>query len=177
MRRLDIYLNDHLAGSTLGVALSRRTLANNDGTELETFLRWLHDEIVEDQTTLVTTMDRLGVDRSPLKPAAAWTLEKVARLKSNGHIRSYSPLSRLVELEALEAGVTGKRSLWQALDTAFADDERLSEIDFTHLIARADHQLEGIADHRRAAATDALRDHKAEHGRSTAPADASTPSP
>ncbi len=158
MRRLDIYLNDHLAGSTLGVELSRRASASNQGTEPGAFLRWLHDQIVEDRTTLLTIIDRLGVDRSPLKPAAAWTLEKIARLKLNGHIRSYSPLSRLVELEGLEAGVTGKRSLWQALETTFPHDRRLSDVDFANLIARADRQLEGIRDHRRAAASDALKD-------------------
>lgn len=162
MRRLDIYLNDHLAGSTLGVELSRRAMASNHGTELGAFLQWLQGEIVEDRTTLVTTMDRLGVDRSPLKPAIAWALEKFARLKLNGHIRTYSPLNRLVELEGLEAGVTGKRSLWQTLATAFADDGRLSEIDFGNLIARAERQLEGIRDHRRAVAHDALKDQKAD---------------
>jgi hypothetical protein len=156
MQRLDIYLNDHLAGSTLGVELSRRAFANNRETELGGFLEWLHREIVEDQSTLVSIMDKLGVDRSPLKPAAAWTLEKLGRLKLNGQIRDYSPLSRLLELEALEAGVTGKRSLWHALATAFPADERLSDIDFPALIARAERQLSGINDHRRAAAHDAL---------------------
>ena len=176
MRRLDIYLNDHLAGSTLAVELSRRALASNQGTELGAFLGWLHDEIVADQTTLVTIIERLGVDRSPFKPAAAWTLEKVGRLKLNGHIRSYSPLSRLVELEGLEAGITGKRSLWQALEATFSNDERLSDIAFANLIARADHQRERVGDHRRVAAVYALNE-GAVPGRPTPSADDPTPSP
>ena len=34
MRRLDIYLNDHLAGATLGVELSRRAAREHRGTEV-----------------------------------------------------------------------------------------------------------------------------------------------
>ena len=35
---LAIYLNDHLAGSTAGVELARRTAHENDGSELGAFL-------------------------------------------------------------------------------------------------------------------------------------------
>jgi hypothetical protein len=156
MRRLDIYLNDHFAGATLGVELSRRAAAENEGTERGAFLHALHEEIVEDRDTLKAVMRSLGVDASPLKPAAAWLLEKAGRLKLNGQIRGHSPLSPLVELEALEAGVSGKRSLWQALASAFADDRRLEPFDFDALVARADEQLEGILEHRLKAAREAL---------------------
>jgi hypothetical protein len=154
--RLDTYLNDHLAGATFGVELTRRARAANQGTEVGDLLDWLLAEIVADKETLETIMARLGVERSPVKPAGAWALEKVGRLKLNGQIRGYSPLSRLVELEGLQTGVTGKRSLWEVLSIAFADDERLEDIDFTTLVERADHQLSGIAEQRRAAARAAL---------------------
>ena len=156
MRRLDIYLNDHLAGSMLGVELSRRALGSNRGTELGQFLEWLHAEIVSDRRTLQAVMKRLGVDGSPVKPAAAWALEKVGRFKLNGQVRGYSPLSPLLELEALEAGVSGKRSLWEVLSTAFPADERLQDFDFAALVARAEHQLSGIGEQRRTAALNAF---------------------
>jgi hypothetical protein len=156
MRRLDIYLNDHRAGATLGVQLSKRALRSNQGTPFGDFLEWLHREIVEDKGILETIMARLEVERSPLKPMGAWALERVGRLKLNGQIRGYSPLSRLVELEGLEAGVTGKRSLWRVLATVFPEDERLTDVDFATLIERADRQLSRISDHRRAAAREAL---------------------
>lgn len=152
MRRLDIYLNDHLAGATFGVALAQRALARNEGTNLGEFLARLHAEIVVDKDTLETVMARLDVDRSPVKPAGAWALEKVGRLKLNGRVRGYSPLSRLEDLEALQAGVTGKRSLWETLGVAFSEDERLKDVDFASLVERADRQLSEIAEHRRAAA-------------------------
>jgi hypothetical protein len=155
--RLHTYLNDHLAGAAFGVELTRRARAANDGTDVGDFLGWLLAEIVADKRTLETIMGRLGAERSLVKPAAAWALEKVGRLKLNGQIRGYSPLSRLLEFEGLQAGVTGKRSLWEVLAIEFSDDERLKDIDFPALIERADQQLSKIGEHRRAAVRNALR--------------------
>jgi hypothetical protein len=155
--RLDTYLNDHLAGATFGLELTRRARSSNRGTELGDFLDWLLAEIAADKKTLETIMTRLDVERSAVKPAGAWALEKLGRLKLNGQIRGYSPLSPLLELEALQAGVTGKRSLWEVLALALSDDERLKHVDFTMLVERADRQLSGIADQRRAAARGALQ--------------------
>jgi hypothetical protein len=154
--RLDIYLNDHLAGSTLGVELSRRSASENRGSQYAAFLERLCREILEDRRTLEAVMRALDVDRSPAKPAGAWLLEKLSRLKLNGQVRGYSPLSRLFELEGLETGVSGKRSLWQVLGRAFADDERVASFDFAALVARADEQLAGLRDQRLAAAPQAL---------------------
>ena len=154
--RLDIYLNDHLAGSTLGVELSRRSASENRGSQYGAFLERLCREILEDRRTLEAVMRALDVDRSPAKPAGAWLLEKLSRLKLNGQVRGYSPLSRLLELEGLETGVSGKRSLWQVLGRAFADDERVASFDFAALVARADEQLAGLRDQRLAAAPQAL---------------------
>jgi hypothetical protein len=156
MRRLDVYLNDHLAGAMVGAELSRRAAENNRGTTLGDFLARLHREIVEDRQTLQRVMTALGVERSALKPAAAWVLEKAGRLKLNGQIRGYSPLSRLVELEGLETGVSGKRALWQALSSSFDGDPRLAQFNLDGLIARAEDQLEGIGEQRLFAALEAL---------------------
>jgi hypothetical protein len=93
--RLDIYLNDHLAGSTLGVEPSRRSASENRGSQYAAFLERLCREILEDRRTLEAVMRALDVDRSPAKPAGAWLLEKLSRLKLNGQVRGYSPLTRL----------------------------------------------------------------------------------
>ena len=50
--------------------------------------------------------------RTTPKSAGAWTAEKFGRLKPNGQLTGYSPLSRLVELEGLKLGITGKLGLW-----------------------------------------------------------------
>jgi hypothetical protein len=155
-RLLSIYLNDHLAGSVVGVALARRVLKENEGSELGEFLRVLLAEIVEDRATLLRLMDRLGVSRSKSKMTAAWTAEKLGRLKLNGQLTGYSPLSRLVEVEALTTGINGKRALWLALGQISDRDERLRELDFDALAERASSQVERLEPYRLAAASEAL---------------------
>jgi hypothetical protein len=161
IHRLDIYLNDHFAGATFGMELSRRAAAENRGTKLGDFLNVLHAEIVEDRRTLREVISALGADASPVKPAGAWLLEKAGRLKLNGQLRGHSPLSPLVELESLEVGVSGKRSLWQVLGRAFPADARLERFHLDALVARADEQLQGLEEHRLALAPEALREARA----------------
>jgi len=98
----------------------------------------------------------LGADISPAKPALAWVAEKAGRLKLNGRLRGYSPLSRLIELEGLETGVAAKRSLWQSLAGAFAGDARLEQFDLDALVARAEQQLVATREQRLTAAREAL---------------------
>lgn len=112
---LRIYLQDHLAAAVGGGELSRRTLKSNRGTTFEPALEKLAKEIEEDRLTLIELMRRVGVSANIFKQGAVWAVEKVARLKLNGRVLQYSPLSRLIELEALGSGIDGKRALWAAL--------------------------------------------------------------
>ena len=124
-----IYLNDHLAGATGGLELARRALGANRGTEFEAPLERLATEIAEDRAALQDVMTRLEVTQDPLKVWAAWAAEKAGRLKLNGRLAGYSPLSRVVELEMLALGVEGKGALWRALAQTRADDARLAGVD------------------------------------------------
>ena len=91
---LAIYLNDHLAGATVGVELARRLRGSNEGDpEFGSALTEICAEIEADRETLKEVMDRLGVDQSKLKPLAATLGERLGRLKPNGQLRGYSPLS------------------------------------------------------------------------------------
>jgi hypothetical protein len=154
---LAIYLNDHLAGATLGLELARRTARENAGSPLGAFLaEALVPEITEDRETLRRLMAQLGVRASVPKVAAAWAVEKLARLKPNGAVRGYSPLSRLLELEALAAGIEAKRALWVALAAA-TDRGELPGFDFDQLAKRAESQRTRVEEHRLAAAANALR--------------------
>jgi hypothetical protein len=134
---LAIYLNDHLAGSTGGVELARRTRGSNTDTEFGEPLAKLCHEIEGDRETLESVMEELGVDRSRIKPALGWAAEKLARIKPNGQLRGYSPLSRVVELEGLLLGITGKLRLWRLLDELVGEE---TSTDFPTLIARAEDQ-------------------------------------
>ncbi len=153
-RYLAIYLNDHLAGATLGLELIRRASKEHHG-ELGEFLHELRDEIEQDYRALVEVMAALGVKRSRAKPAVAWAAEKVGRLKLNGQLTQRSPLTPLVELEGMATGVAGKLRLWQALGEV-VDDESL-RARFDALAARAERQLADLEPRRLAAARLAAR--------------------
>jgi hypothetical protein len=142
-RYLSIYLNDHLAGSVAGVELARRAKAANEGTETGSVLAEVCSEIEADQETLREAMRRLQVSEDRLKPALGWMAEKLGRLKPNGQLRGYSPLSRIVELEGLLVGIAGKRMLWRSLERSC--DSRLPGFDFGALEARAEAQQQRLA--------------------------------
>jgi hypothetical protein len=153
---LSIYLNDHLAGSTAGVELARRTAGANRETPYGPPLHALAEEIAEDRGALADVMQRLGVDRDRVKVALAWGAEKAGRLKVNGAPLRYTALSRLEEFELLSLGVEGKLVLWQALKRTRGDDPRLQGVDLDTLIERARSQRRRLEQQRRLAADEAL---------------------
>jgi hypothetical protein len=132
-RLLETYLNDHLAAAVGAVELARRAARSNQDGAYGEFLAGLAAELQEDRAQLRSIIDRLRMRADPAKIAAAWTAEKLGRFKFNGRLLSYSPLSRLEELELLLLGVEGKLLLWESLK----DDEQLSGVDFEPLIGRA----------------------------------------
>jgi hypothetical protein len=153
---LAIYLQDHLAGATAGLALVRRVESNNRDAELGDFLSELAEEIALDRRTLLELMDRVGVGEDRVKNMLAWAGEKAGRLKLNGELLSYSPLSRLLELEGLALGVQGKLAMWRSLREVTDGDARLRGFDLEAPIARAERQVRRIEARRRKAAEEAL---------------------
>ena len=149
-----IYLNDHLAGSTVGAALAKRTLGSNRGTQFEPALERLAREIDEDRDSLRAIMRALGVGEDHVKKLLPLVAERAGRLKLNGTFFSYSPLSRLVEFEGLALGIAGKLAMWTALREA--DDDRLTGFDLDALEARAREQQDLIEEQRAEAARIAL---------------------
>lgn len=154
-RLLAIYLNDHLAAAALGVELARRLRSSNRGDpEMGEPLARICAEIEEDQGTLIRLTEQLGVDRNPIKPALARIGERLGRLKLNGQLRGYSPLSRVLELEGMAALIGAKIQLWNALEQSFG--ETLDGFDFHALAERADNQGQRVEDLHLAAAQRAL---------------------
>jgi hypothetical protein len=137
---LGIYLNDHRLGATVALELVKRAESENEGTEFGEFLADLHEAIETDRSTLEDLMEALGVGKDPLKHAAAWAGEKVGRLKLNGQLRGYSPLSRLTELETLSLGVEGKVALWRALREIAPTEPALAGSDYEALLKSAQSQ-------------------------------------
>lgn len=155
-RLLSIYLNDHLAGSRAGLELARRSLRNNEDSPLGDDLVRLVREIEEDRETLEELMDLTDVRRASVKEGGAWLAERLGRLKMNGRLVGYSPLSRLEELEGLRLGIEGKRSLWTNLSEVRAGVDAWEGVDFASLIARAESQIELLESHRSEAARQAF---------------------
>jgi hypothetical protein len=153
---LGIYLNDHLAGSTAGLELAKRASGSNGEGELGEFLATLAREIDEDRESLRAVMKRLEYGEDIPKKLAAWTAEKLGRLKPNGQLTGYSPLSRVVELEGLALGITGKLGLWKALQELVDEEPRLDRAELARLCERAERQRDGVETHRVRAAADAF---------------------
>ena len=139
-RLLHIYLADHLAGSGGGVSLAKRIAKQNPGTEFGREMSQIAEAIEEDQAALERIMERVGARTRRWRQAGAVLGERVSRLKPNGKLFSYSPLSRLVELEGMIIGVSGKLQLWRSLLETRSDDSRFDVTALERLRGRAEEQ-------------------------------------
>jgi hypothetical protein len=138
---LRIYLQDHLAGATGGLELARRARGSNQGTTYGDQLAQLAGEIEEDRAELEGIMRALGFGADRPKNVAFWAAEKAGRLKLNGQLKGYSPLSRMVELEGLLAGVNAKLSMWRTLGEVADAVPELDAERLTRLAERAEGQV------------------------------------
>ena len=141
---LHIYLQDHLAGATFGNELVEHCRRRNEGSEFEGPLAELAGEIASDRQTLAALMRQVGAKQSNLKVSAGWLIEKARRLKPNGRLFSYTPLTRVVELESLAIGIAGKRALWRTLEKVPPQGAELEGHDFAALAEQAEDQLQRV---------------------------------
>ena len=153
---LRIYVQDHFAGSTAGLNLARRSAGSNMGTTYGDALARIADEIDQDRRTLEAITDELDIPRDQVKNALAWGAERAGRFKLNGQLTGYSPLSRLVELEGLITGISGKISLWRALLELVPQDPRLDAERLQGLIERGEEQRRTVEELRTRAVRDAF---------------------
>ncbi|MEY2442760.1 MAG: hypothetical protein QOJ46_2186 [bacterium] len=137
---LAIYMNDQLALGVLWREIARRSARANHGSETGDALGRVANAIAEDVATFEQIMQGLGIPKTPAKPVLAMAGERIGRLKLNGRLRGYSPLSRFEELDFLVMGIDGKVVLWRNLRDHAGLGARLPEIDFDELIERARRQ-------------------------------------
>jgi hypothetical protein len=158
-RLLGIYLNDHYLGANAGVALARRIARNHQGTSAGSELRLLAVEIEQDFAALTEIMQALRVTPSKLRAIAGLAAERAGRLKLNGRLLTRSPLSNVIELEALMTGVAGKKAGWAALRSLADANTRLDAVRLDRLLDRAQRQLDVLERLRLAAVAGALQSH------------------
>nr|WP_079169394.1 hypothetical protein [Streptomyces sp. CC77] len=139
-KRLDVFLNDHLAGGTGGAELARRVASEHGDSPYGDELRTLAAEIAQDRQALLRVFADLDVSVKRYKIYGAWLGEKAGRVKPNGRLLRRSGLSLLVELEALRMGSQGKALLWRALLAAVPQDPRLDGERLERLLHRARRQ-------------------------------------
>ncbi len=137
---LTIYLSDHLAGATGAVQRLSQMVSQHTDLDVHAELVTLASEVEQDRGVLLDIIERVGGRPQRLKLVAGRFGEVLGRLKLNGRVWSRSPLTPLVEIEAIQAGVTGKLSLWQSLG-AHADTLGLDANDLADLQDRARTQL------------------------------------
>jgi hypothetical protein len=141
MEDLSDYLNDHLAGSVGALELLDRLIEACEGKPLERFFRDLRREVEEDQAQLKELMAKLGVNESSVRKAGAWLAEKLSRSKIE---LGEGDIGIFLALEALIIGITGKRSLWRALEAASRTIPAFGRLNYSELEKRAIEQCERV---------------------------------
>lgn len=129
------YLQDHHAGSAAGLDAFARVAQEHSDEEVRQSVGHIAEEAQEDQTMLEQIMQRFDAKPAPLKDISGRVVEKVARLKPNQRLLRRSPLSDLVEVEALVDAVHAKSMVWRVL--LQLDDERLDKAQLQTLLERA----------------------------------------
>lgn len=155
-KALDVYLNDHLAGATLGTDLARQIEEQNAGTPLGDAMATVAQEVEEDRQTLLDLMERADTSKNPVKQATGWMAEKASRAKFSGLTSGEPELGTFMALESMSLGIEGKLSLWIALKEAAAEHAALASVDLDELIERARSQRSTVERERIAAARQAL---------------------
>ncbi len=128
---LEIYLNDHLAGSVGAIQMLEGAVDEHAGTPLGAQLADLLAGIRAAQEELRDVMRRLGYAESPIKKAGAGLAHRAGRLKVGGS--GESDLARFELFEALTLGLQGQWKLWRALRAVAAKHPALEGIDLARL--------------------------------------------
>ena len=114
-RLLRTYLRDHDSGALAGARRLASAAQGHRDPQARAELSVLHAEVEQDRRTLAAVMRRLEVSPDPLKRLVTAAGEQLGRLKPNGFLAQRSPLTDVVEIEALTMAVTGKQQLWETL--------------------------------------------------------------
>lgn len=132
---LHTYMQDHHAGAAAGVDLFRRVAKDHEDPEIRAVVSRIGDETEEDLRNLEELMTLVGTAPSALKDLPARAAEKLGQLKPNQRFAQRSPLSDLLEVEALTIAVRGKELGFKAM--LDIDDPRLPRPTLEALVERA----------------------------------------
>jgi hypothetical protein len=146
------YLNAHLTGSVAGIELVKRAAEENRGSDLGSFLKSLLTELEEDRVTVRRILKATGKDEDILKKLGGWMLEKVAESRLHDLAGDSPHMRRVIELEGIIMGTSGRICMWRLLELFHRNDPRLKFADFTFLRQRAEEQADELELYRQAEA-------------------------
>jgi hypothetical protein len=148
---LGTYLSDHYTGAVGGVELAQRLARAHRGRPEGEQLRALADDVASDRDALREIMAELNTHPALYRRIAAWAGEKLSRFKLNGRVFRRSPMSSVIELEAMLIAVEGKAAGWRLLRALADKDRRLAADRLDRLEQRAEHQADVLEELRRTA--------------------------
>lgn len=137
----ELYLSDHLTGSTGGVNRSRRMADDYIDTPVFAQLGELAEQLAAERAFLQQLIHELGFSQKPYRQAVAWAGERIGRLKGNGHVATRSPMTLLLESDLMRGAVHSKIGVWETLRD-YAPDLGIESGIFEQLIHTAKHQLD-----------------------------------
>lgn len=140
------YVAHHWAASKGGLDLFRRAARSQSSPEVRDALAAMADEVSEDRDRLRVIADAVGAGQARVAQAALSVGETLARAKLNGRLVRRSPLSDVLELEALLSAVHGKKAGWESLLVLSERDPRIPAAEVQDLLRRADRQLARLTD-------------------------------
>ncbi|ADB30019.1 conserved hypothetical protein [Kribbella flavida DSM 17836] len=155
--RLGSYLQDHYAASAAGIELFRRAADQQSDPSTRSALSVMAEKVETEQATLGHYLAAIGTKPDPVKNAGAWMAEKLGRFKPNGELIRRSPLSDVLELEALRVAVEAKAASWRVLRSLSGEVDRFDAGELDGLLADADQQLKELEELRMQAAARVFR--------------------
>lgn len=141
---LGLYMNDHVAGATAGIARVTRMAQAYRDTPHAQMLTAMAKEFREERQFYYDLLDRFGLGRRTCRQLLAWTGEKVGRAKLNGALIGTSPMTPVFESELLRAAVLGKIGGWESL-TAYREELAIPAGKLEGLIEQARRQIDELS--------------------------------
>lgn len=142
---LRIYIRDHDGASSGGIRLAERCYESNRTTSLGPRLGSLVETLRTAQNEVRVIAERLAIKPSALRQATTWLGATVGGLKLNGRWTSYSPLSRVVEIEALTSAVSAQLRLWETLQRLVPFEHRFDAASIEGFLARCHELLDDLS--------------------------------
>lgn len=134
------YVQHHWVAAQGGLDLFHRASRSQGDPSVRAELARLAEQVSADQEALREILHRLHASEvGPLRRLISLG-ETVARVKLNGTLFRRSPLSNLVELEALSAAVMAKKLGWLGMRRLADYDDRFDPDQLDRLAERAEDQ-------------------------------------